>query len=309
MSPAPNSQTIALTGATGFIGTAVLRSLLAAGYRVKVLIRDPRAPLPKKPKFQIVYGRIEDPRAISELLDETDGIVNCAGSVRGRNLADFEAANVVGPEHLAKAISQSAHPPYLVHISSLAARHPELSDYAQSKALGEENIKALSSRFSIIRPPAVYGAQDKELKPVFDMMRKGLSFVPGSGNGHFSLLHVEDLADAVLQLLRSQKRIEHPLELDDGKENGHTWTTLASTVRGGENDTGRLIRIPHSVLSFSGSLNVIFSKLIRYSPMLTPGKANELTHENWVSNRDNWTEIDWKPTISLRNGIERIYNA
>jgi uncharacterized protein YbjT (DUF2867 family) len=73
-----------------------------------------------------------------------------------------------------------------VHISSLAAREPELSDYGRSKARSELVVAASGLDWTIIRPPAVYGPGDRETFELFKMARRGLVALPP--RGRFSVI-------------------------------------------------------------------------------------------------------------------------
>src|SRR3546814_19291408 len=65
-----------------------------------------------------------------------------------------------------------------IHISSLAAREPELSAYGASKAKSEKLVAASGLEWTIIRPPAVYGPGDRETLELFKMARRGLVAPP-----------------------------------------------------------------------------------------------------------------------------------
>ena len=86
-----------------------------------------------------------------------------------------------------------------VHISSLAAREPELSDYGWSKARRSGWSPPPGLDWTIIRPPAVYGPGDRETFELFKMARRGLVALPPSGR--FSVIHVEDLCRLILAVL------------------------------------------------------------------------------------------------------------
>ncbi|ETD64402.1 hypothetical protein Q458_07420, partial [Escherichia coli ATCC BAA-2209] len=84
-------------------------------------------------------------------------------------------------------------------ISSLAARHPELSWYAKSKFVAEQRLAAMAGEITlgVFRPTAVYGPGDKELKPLVDWMLRGLLPRTGAPDTQLSFLHVTDFAQAV----------------------------------------------------------------------------------------------------------------
>ncbi|MGB5148263.1 MAG: NAD(P)-dependent oxidoreductase, partial [Porticoccaceae bacterium] len=169
---------IAITGATGFIGSNLCFRLRASGFRVRALVRSPgQAQSLVRAGVDIVPGDLTAPLALGQLLAGCAAVIHCAGTVRGRTLADFAPANVLGNRHLIQAIKMSDTPPRLLALSSLAAREPQLSPYAASKFAGEQVVTASGDTvaWTILRPPAVYGPGDRELLPLFRLMARGIA--------------------------------------------------------------------------------------------------------------------------------------
>ena len=95
-----------------------------------------------------------------------------------------------------------------IHVSSLSAREPALSDYGWSKAKSERLVAASGLDWTIIRPPAVYGPGDRETFELFKMARRGIVALPP--RGRFSVIHVEDLCRLILA--REHHFGERPLQ-------------------------------------------------------------------------------------------------
>lgn len=305
--PAP---LIALTGATGFIGQQLQKRLLADGYRVRALVRPESPNLDRlQPGCEAAPVKLDDRAALREALAGVSAVVYCAGSVRGRGPEDFAAANVDGPRNLAAAASSLAAPPAVLLISSLAASRPEVSHYAASKAEGERVLREHEDlAWTILRPPAVYGPGDKEMRPILAWLRRGIAFVPGPPGQRLSLLYVEDLAGAVVAWLKAGSACRQQVySLDDGCPGGYDWPAMASAVGGGR---GWQLRIPAALLSWAGRTNWGLSRLLGYAPMLTPGKVRELTQESWVCDNEAFTRATgWRPAVDLGEGARRLFGA
>ena len=128
---------IAITGATGFIGTVLLSHLVDQGFHVKALYRPASTPTPDQTDaVQWQPGDLEDIKSLRKLVAGVDAIVHCAGAVRGTSLEQFENTNTAGVAHLLQAAVEEKIPRFLL-MSSLAAREPSLSAYASSKKSGE----------------------------------------------------------------------------------------------------------------------------------------------------------------------------
>jgi nucleoside-diphosphate-sugar epimerase len=280
--------TVALTGATGFIGNRIARRLAANGCKLQALARA-TSDRSRLLGFNIhwVEGALEDPDSLRRLVHGADAVVHCAAAVRGATQAHFER---------------------FLLISSLAAREPELSYYAASKRKAETVIaeQAGSMPWAVLRPPAVYGPGDKEMLPLLRWMARGIAFVVGSGNARISMLYVDDLADAVQRWLLKDALAEKVFELHDGQPAGYSWQDVIDTIEHLSGKRVRSVKVPLAVLKTVSSLNLHAARIFRYAPMFTPGKLRELRHPDWVCENGAFTrETGWTPQVSLQEGLRR----
>ena len=303
------SRTIAVTGATGFIGAMLVDHLLAAGWNVRALVRSRSAHrMPEKPGLEAVIGSLEDGESLNRLVQGAAAVVHCAGAVRGATAADFNAVNVDGLERLVRAVLPlSPHPRFLL-LSSLAARAPELSHYAYSKRQGELALAAMAEdmEWVALRPPAVYGPGDTEMLPLFQWMGRGIAPVLGEPHARVSLLYVEDLCAAVLSWLNAGSCRSGVYELCDTQAGGYSWDETIARVSALR--ARRIIRLPlpAALLKAIALMNVAIARLIGYAPMLTPGKVRELRHPDWVADNSALTAaIGWQPVFPLEQGLRR----
>jgi len=259
-----------------------------------------------------VQGSLEDTRALEVLVAGTHAVVHCAGTVRGTSRSDFDIVNARGAGLIAKAAADQASPPRFLLLSSLAAREPGLSHYAASKRGGEDAVRtaAADMRWTVLRPPAVFGPGDRELAPLFRCIAHGFAPVPAPASGRFSLIHVDDLASAVLRWLEVDTGHARTFELDDGRPGGYDWATvlpLAGRALGRKMPV-RKIPIPVLLLRLAAWGNLGAARLLGYAPMLTPGKVREITHPDWVCDSHHFTDaIGWRPIIGLESGLARTY--
>ncbi len=301
-----NGKVVALTGGTGFIGSHILASLLAKHYRVRVLARNPRKITLSHPDLNIIEGSLHTQPALNRLVDDADVVIHCAGRVRGASAEIFHHDNCIGTENVLTAAARSQRPADLILISSLAASNPSISDYAHSKHESEMVlIQSNLPHWCIIRPPAVYGPGDTELKPVFDWMKRGYLWVPGTAKQHFSLLHISDLVHLIVQQLSIANTSKMTLEPDDGKE--YTWQDIQRIGEQFFNKEINIIPIPQTLLFSVAHTNVLFSRLFNYSPMLTPAKIRELLHKDWLA-KGTPPDWPWKPKVDLKMGLSTLYS-
>lgn len=255
-----------------------------------------------------VAGDLADRHALDTLVRGTRAVVHCAGAVRGVSGVDFDAVNVEATTRLAEAAAGRPSPPRFLLISSLAARCPGLSDYAASKRGGEVALERVGGdmRWAALRPPAVYGPGDRELLPLFRCLAAGWAPLPAQADGRFSLIHVDDLARAVVAWLASPAAAGRSYEIDDGTHGGYDWPrilAIASRVL----RAGRPIRrIPIGMgpLRVAAHINLFAARRLGYAPMLTPGKLREITHPDWVCDSGDFKHATgWAPQVGFEQGL------
>jgi len=303
------SRTIAVTGATGFIGAMLVDHLLAAGWNVRALVRSRSAHcIAATPGLEVVTGSLQDGESLNRLVQGAAAVVHCAGAVRGVTAADFNAVNVDGLERLVRAVLSLSPRPRFLSLSSLAARAPELSHYAFSKRQGELALAAMAEdmEWVVLRPPAVYGPGDKQMLPLFQWMGRGIAPVLGEPHARMSLLYVEDLCAAVLSWLNAGSCRCGVYELNDTQKGGYSWDEIIPKISALRARRIFRLPLPAALLKAIALINVAVARLIGYAPMLTPGKVRELRHPDWVADNSALTAaIGWQPAFSLEQGLRR----
>jgi len=295
---------VAVTGATGFIGPHVVRKLQADGWRVRILTRRPVDTAQIGAEVEAVGGDLEDQASLQRLLDGADAVVHVAGLIKARTREKFFRANAESVSRLAEIAAAAPAPPRFVLMSSLAARAPDLSDYAASKLAGERALIAAGAAlpWSILRPPAVYGPGDRATLPFFRCVRHGIGPLLGSDGARLSLIHVEDLASAVGALLSDERSAGLVAEVDDG-QGGYTWPEMIAVAADAFGRRARVVRVPMAIPYGLSMLNQALAR-IGYTPMLTPGKVRELYHRDWVCDPSPiMARTAWQPAVSLGQGF------
>jgi len=302
-------RSIAITGATGFVGGVLLKKLASMDWHVRALIRP--SSMHKRPvqaAAEWVTGDLEDMESLRRLVAGVDAVVHCAGAVRGTTPMNFERTNVEGVTRLVLAARSQYPKPAFFLISSLAAREPHLSDYAASKQKGEQALvlNAGQMPWVIFRPPAVYGPGDRELLPLFRWMCRGIAPVFGSSGSRVSLLYVEDMAEAIVCSLESGMFWGRSYEVHDGHAGGYSWEDIIDALARINGRSIHQIKVPVALLRLGAALNLAAARMFDRTPMLTPGKVRELTHPDWVGDNTALTrDTGWIPQVTLDEGLRQ----
>ncbi len=262
---------IAVTGGTGFVGSRLLAAFGKESHDVRALTRRPKA---DATRLTWVSGSLEDPQALNQLAAGADALIHVAGVLHADE-AGFEAGNVHGTAAVVEA-AKTQGVRRLVHVSSLAAREPQLSRYGASKARSEALVRDSGLDFAIVRPPAVYGPGDRETLDLFRMAKRGLILLPPEGR--LSLIHADDLAALLIALARpgDPPRLTEP---DDGKPGGWTHRELAFALGAAVGRKGLALSMPRAAVR----LGALLDGLIRRDrAKLTPDRAAYFCHPDWV---------------------------
>ena len=294
------SRTVAVTGATGFVGSETLDQLLETGFAVRALARRPQA---ERDGITWIAGALDDAAALDALVAGADVVLHIAGVVNAPNRAGFEAGNGNGTANVIAAM-QRAGLKRLIHVSSFAARNPDLSDYCWSKALGEEKVKASGLDWTMVRPPAVYGPKDTEFIEVMKVARYGIMPVPPTGRA--SLIHVRDLARVLVSLCgkAGDAYVGATWEVDDGAPNGLSHIELAAAF-------GRALQRRVIPLPLPQALLMLFAhadRLVRGAQAkLTKDRVRYMCHPDWVIDpAKRPPPAFWQPRIGADEGLAEV---
>jgi nucleoside-diphosphate-sugar epimerase len=288
---------IALTGATGFVGQALLDRAAQAGEEVRALARRAQA---ERAGVTWVAGDLADKAALARLVDGADAVIHLAGVVNAPDPGGFEAGNVAGTLNLVEA-ALAARVARFVHVSSLSAREPGLSAYGASKRRGEKIVMASPLDWTVVRPPAIYGPRDRELLELFKVATRG--FIPLPPRGQLSLIHVDDLARLLLALVPGGDDVRHKaFEPDDGKPGGWPQASFARAIGWGVGRRIRPLALPAAALRLAARGD----HLLRGShAKLTADRIGYMCHPDWVvSAAARVPEHRWRPEIKTREGLK-----
>lgn len=214
---------VVVTGAAGFIGSHVVEALADTGHEPVGFVR-PSDPDCLSPAVQKFVGELRDQASLRRAFGRADAVVHCAALVDPyANPWDARAVNWIGAFNVCHAAADSAVS-HLIHMSSIAAwqrsslrgtltesdlvyitEPPVFDTYSPNKAAAERTVTdfARTGRLAatILRPGAVYGRRDHISRALVSALRRSRFVIPGSGQSRFPLLHVDDLAAAVVAAL------------------------------------------------------------------------------------------------------------
>jgi uncharacterized protein YbjT (DUF2867 family) len=192
---------ILLTGATGTVGSALLRRLTAEPQPVRCLVRDPRRLGDQRVRVQIALGDLADPASFRNALRGVSTVVHLAASIRDQAHASIEELNAMATLRLVRAAERAGARRFLF-FSALGATHHSRTRFFRAKALAQDAVAASSLDTTTFSPSIVYAPGD----PWLTLLER-FSYLPaipvsGSGNARYQPIWAEDVAEGVAAALK-----------------------------------------------------------------------------------------------------------
>lgn len=203
---------ILLTGATGLVGTAVLRRLVAEHRPVRCLVRDPRGLGEQRVRVQLALGDLADPPSFRNAMRGVSTVIHLAASARDQPAGSIEELNGIATWRMVRA-AERAGVRRFVFLSGLGASPHHRTRLLRAKALAEEVIAASELETAILAASLVYAPGDRTQR-LLRAATLAVPFAPGIGAGRaeFQPVWAADIADAVVAVLdRDEPRQRHEL--------------------------------------------------------------------------------------------------
>ena len=285
-----------MTGGTGFVGEHLLRLAALADWQMRALARSAQPP---KAKTFWVAGALDKPDSLARLMTGADAVIHVAGVINAPDRAAFAAGNVAGTAAMLAA-ARDAGVTRFVHVSSLAAREPALSDYGWSKAESEALVAASGLDWTIVRPPAVYGPGDREMLELFRMAKRGFVALPPGGR--LSLIHAEDLVRLLMAVAQQGAR-DQVLEPDDGTPGGWSHRDFAHALGAAVGRRVRTLALPAGLLRLGAKLDRLAR---RDRAKLTADRVRYFCHSDWVVAAERAPPAElWRPALPTPAGLKQ----
>jgi len=324
------SRLAVVTGATGFIGSHLARTLANQGWTVRVTTRA-RSRLDRiagTPCQQVPLDLTQSTDSqVDQALAGATHVFHVAGLVCG-SAQQLQTVNCLGTERLVAHAARMDAPPKMILVSSMAAAGPSapgerifpdsipqpVSNYGQSKLAGER--KAIASRgdapLAIVRPGIVFGPGDTEfVRLLRAMVRLRVNPMIGRGQTPLSMIHVDDLVRLLILAADNPQHVGRWNSRGDA-EGGEGIFHAADPEPLSMVELGRLVRessgrrvllqlpIPKLIGYAIGASSELIGQMLRKPTTLNRDKIREATATGWaIDVEKSISQLGWSPAKSL----------
>jgi NADH dehydrogenase len=192
---------IALTGATGVVGSALLRRLLEQGQEVRVLVRDPRRLGPNRIRVQITLGDLSNPVALRQLVRGAGAVVHLAATIRDQPAGSIEELNGVATVRLLR-YAAAAGVERFVFFGAMGATPGSRTRFMRAKAAAEHAVVESQLDATVLSPSIVYEPEDRWMKLLRRLALLPVMPVSGSGRARYQPIWAQDVAACAHRVLR-----------------------------------------------------------------------------------------------------------
>ena len=302
-------KTIALTGATGFIGQHLMSELSKRGYKVRALLRRP-APFALQCDSAVI-GDLARPQNLAAAFLDVDAVVHSAGiahAMSGIPVDDYRTINTEGTVALARAAARAGSRRF-VFLSSIRAQAGPSSDvtltedceprptddYGRSKLAAEQELAKLNHDWVSLRPVLVYGLGVKgNMAALAGLARSRFPLPLGRLRAKRSLLAVDNLVDAVVHVLAAPQPLRRPFIVADQRP--LTVSEMIAAMRSAVGRQPGLIPVPEWLLKIAFSAMRKRDWIDRLcSPLVASSAALQ--------------GLGWSPRVDTQAGLAALMNS
>lgn len=313
-----------VTGASGFLGSALVRELVRRGARVRILARRSSnlldlADLP----IEVTLGCLEEAKSLRDAVKGVTRIYHCAGlSTDWAPWDAFRTANVLGVRNLLEAVSASDSLERLLHVSTTDVygyptvacpeEHPIVDvglPYNRSKGLGETSVRRCAAEtglpITIVRPANIYGPRDPNFVLEFaNLLRKRQMLLVDGGRARAGLLYIDNAVTGILDAAISSCTQGRTYNLRDGSD--VTWRSFADALADGLGVPRALLSIPEWLaLRVGGVMERAYRAVkSRHRPVLTRHAVLLLSRDQGYPVDRARSDFGFRSAIDLAAGIQ-----
>jgi len=312
---------ILLTGGNGFIGSTLAEKLVKQNFNVRCFVRSTSSlKWISAIDVDFYYGNLLNKDALINALHGVDYVFHLAGTTKAHTEEEYDRGNLGVTKNLIDTILENKIKlKRLVFVSSQAAYGPSdslnpitenhvrtpLTYYGKSKLKAQQYIEDNSNKIpaTIIIPSAVYGPRDTDVLEFFKAVKLGIIPRLGGKDKYASMVHVEDLCDAIIEAAKSEKTIGQSYFIANPLP--YPWSKIARITLDIMNKKAIHINIPMPLMKGIALISENISRMTKKPHIVSSQKVIEMAQDYWIcSPQKAKTDFGFETKIDLHDGIK-----
>ncbi len=297
-----------VTGASGFIGSALVKRLIHNGHHVRAVLHN-TPPLRQDSQVEYIVADLTDSTSVKQLIHPHDIVFHCAALVKDfGSKKEITSVNLKGTQHLVDVCNNKIQ--RFIFLGHLHHITTNTGAYSSSKACAEQYLldqhRTHAFPVVIIRPGNVYGpgATTWCLRPLQAIQHDRIALID-NGTGLFLHTYIDNLIDGLISAMTASHVTGEIIDITDG-DNSITWKTYLNdlAVLAGKPQIHRTMTKPTA--SFISTLMMLRYILFHSDPLLTPTAVRFFTNHHPVSIEKATQLLGYSPSIDYAEGMRRM---
>ncbi len=261
---------ILITGATGFVGSRLVRRLVSAELPVRALARSTASSV--APGTDRVIGDLTDTESLKRACDGVSAIISCA-AITGDKKGPYDYVNAEGITALAE-VATAAGVGRLIHFGGIDTAGSKPGPYLAGRRRGEDGIKAAGVPWTILQPSVQFGPHAPFIAAMAGLLKGPIVPVAGNGRTKIQMIHVDDVCRAAHECLEGDSRLGRTIEL--GGTEALTYDAILDVIGHSLGKTSvRKLHVPMGIVKLQAKLLQVLPH-----PPVTPAAVELLEHDN-----------------------------